>query len=378
MVRESFEDPNIAGILNRYFVCIKVDRKEHPDVDARYMRATLVLTGHGGWPNSVWLTPDGRPWFAATYVPWEDQPGRPGFNTLLLRLAEAWISRRGEILAAAEELWRASGQWLSAPTISTSPPSDLRSSARDILLRSFDPDHGGFGGPPKFPPHGELAWCVSDWTRDGDERLKSVLDRTLSAMARGAIHDVVGGGFHCYATDVRWFLPHYEMMLSDYAQLLRAYVDGWRITGRPEYVDVARNLVGWLFREMRAPNGTFCAAMNADDPLGEGMFYQWSWDELTQWLTPEEVHALARACGARPEGNAYDEATGEPTGRNLLAPCLGSGEPIWTTQRSALDKLLRARVSRPAPARDPMVLLGWNGLTVGALSYAGDVLGVAE
>ncbi len=335
MAHESFEDPEIAARLNRLFVCVKVDREERPDLDVLYMHATQLTVGRGGWPNTVWLTPDGRPWFAGTYFPPEDRGGTIGLRTLSERIAAAVASLRAE----------------------------------------FDAAHGGFRGAPKFPPHGELELLLDLQARDGGAGAFDMAVRTLEGMQAGGIHDRVGGGFHRYAVDERWFLPHFEKMLSDNARLLRIYAAASRAAGCPDFAATARGIARWMLREMRAPEGGFFTALDADSPGGEGRFYLWSDADLASALGPED-HALARRVfGARSGGNVHDEATGRPTGLNLLhcegAPGPGDEERI----PAVLDRLLAARAERPRPALDDKILTSWNGLALGALATAGRDLG---
>jgi len=372
MSRESFEDTTVAELLNRHFVCIKVDREEHPEVDARYMRATVWMTGHGGWPNSVWLTPDGHPWFAATYLPAADRPGRPGLRTVLTRLAEIWRLRRTEVEVTGRTVWQAIAEPPSSDARGVPAEEEVRARTRRQLAADFDPEHGGFGGAPKFPPMGELSWLIEDWMRDGHEPSRAMADLTLTAIVRGGVHDRVGGGFHRYATDEEWFLPHFEKLLGENARLLAILADGWRITARPEYAIAAEGIVRWMLGEMRSAEGTFFAALDADDAGGEGRFYQWTWDELVESLDAEDL-ALARdALGARPEGNTWSEATGRPTGWNLLALCAGDGRPVDGRRLARLfERLREARSRRIGPFRDETVLLSWNGLAVSALAHAG-------
>ena len=386
MERESFERQDVAAILNEHFVAIKVDREERPDVDRIYMNATQLLTGRGGWPNSVWLTPDGKPWFAGTYFPREDVAGRPGFKTVLKRLSEVWRTRRKDVEQQAERFSAAirrlgEGRHVEGPG---KLGADIVAAAIGELGRSFDSRHGGFGGAPKFPPHTALRLLLQARRRGGDEPLLNMATLTLDAMALGGVRDHVGGGFHRYSTDARWFQPHFEKMLYDNAQLSRAYVDAYLITGNEEYRRVAVGIYEWVLREMTDPAGGFHSALDADSEGEEGTFYLWRYDEIIRALGPEEGELFCRVYSVLKDGNYRDEATGRSTAQNILH----LGRPLAATAKvegidearlrprldRALGKLLELRGRRVRPHLDDKVLTGWNGLMVGSLAHAGRVL----
>ncbi len=389
MEHESFEDPEVAKVLNEGFVAIKVDREERPDLDQVYLLATQITTGRGGWPNSVWLTPDGRPWLTGTYFP------RDRFLSMLRESLTVWRTQRDRVEAQADRITdavRRMADPLGAGGMARAsyrpPGSGLRrslvESTLDRLAQDFDAEHGGFGRAPKFPPHQTLRLLLHELRERPPEdperrtRYLAMATGTLTAMARGGLHDHVGGGFHRYSVDAEWFLPHFEKMLYDNALLLRAFAEGFALTGDPEYRDAALGIVAWLRREMQAPEGGFFAGLDADSEGEEGRFYLWPHAELLAVLGPDDGAALATAYGAVPGGNHRDEASGKPTGRNLLARRGPVAEALAPRLPELLTRLRDARARRPRPALDDKVLVGWNGLTIGALAAAGRFLAEPE
>ena len=370
MEHESFEDAAVAQLLNELCVPVKVDREERPDLDDLYMVATQIMTGRGGWPNSVWLMPDGRPWYAGTYFPREDRGGQPGFKTLLVRLDEIWKSRRPEIEQQAAALTAAIQQNAAAAVSNAAPATraDLQATldqALRALEEEYDPRHGGFGGAPKFPPHSTLRLLLAAHARDPQPARLAMIQGTLDAMQAGGIHDHIGGGFHRYATDARWFLPHFEKMLYDNAQLARLYAEAYRITSNAAYAATARDTFDWVLRDMADPAGGFHSALDADSEGEEGRFYVWTRAQVEAVLGPAEAESFARAYGFTAGGNYHEEATGHATGANI--PFLAPGAPR-PAQPDALRKLREARARRVWPARDDKVLTAWNGLMIGALA----------
>ena len=368
MAHESFEDPDIAEALNSHFVSIKVDREERPDLDDVYMAATQLTTGRGGWPNSVWLTPDGRPWFAGTYFPPRDRNGALGFRTLTDRLADIWRDRRADVERQADALAAAVrravfGDGAAAGALR----ADAFAAALRQLCSEFDEAHGGFGTAPKFPPHTELQWLLAVGRERPAERQSVMIARTLDALARGGIRDVIGGGFHRYSTDERWRLPHFEKMLTDNAELLAIYADAAAWLDRPDYAAVARDTGRWLLREMEAPEGGFCAGLDADSPGGEGAFYTWTAEQLREALGAD-ADAAMRWYGAAPAGNFADEASGRASGANVLS-FADATAPADALERCRA-RLFAARAQRPRPARDEKIVAAWNGRAIGALSRA--------
>ncbi len=350
MAHESFEDATLAALMNEAFVNVKVDREELPQVDGTYMTFVQMFTGRGGWPTSVFLTPDGRPFFGGTYWPREDFGGHPGFATICRRVRDVWASNRRDLEDTAEQYSVALGEALAATSLSLPGSVVSVEQVLEGMRARFDGVHGGFGGAPKFPPHSEL------------ELLQLVGERgmavgTLEGMARGGIYDHVGGGFHRYSTDARWLVPHFEKMLYDNALLLDRYAAA-RGFGR-----VVERTVGWLKREMTSPEGAFYSALDADSEGVEGKFYVWSWEEL-QGLPDAET--FCKAFGCKPKGNFHDEASGRLTGLNILH---GGGAGAFDGQ---LGELLALRAKRVRPGLDDKCLVGWNGLAIAGLVRAGE------
>ncbi len=382
MERESFENEAIAEILNKYFIAIKVDREERPDVDDIYMTATQLFTQQGGWPNSVWLTPEGQPWFCGTYFPPTDGYGRPGFKSLLQQLAEAWDSNRDTVLQQAERVAEAMQQYANAssqPTSSGEFSRTLVERALQQLKGDFDSRHSGFGSQPKFPPHTSLNLIFGDRAHAPNDEALQIATATLDAMALGGIHDHIGGGFHRYSTDARWFLPHFEKMLYDNAQLGRAYIDGYRATGDENYRHVARGIFDWLLRDMTSPEGGFYSALDADSEGEEGKFYLWEPSEIQDILGEKEGQFFCRVYNIEEDGNYSEEAGGHHPGTSIahlqddletIAKAEGMPiETLVTRLQTARGKLRAIRDKRIWPHLDDKVLTAWNGLAIGSLAY---------
>ncbi|TMQ59174.1 MAG: thioredoxin domain-containing protein, partial [Candidatus Eisenbacteria bacterium] len=386
MERESFESETIAKLLNEKFVSIKVDREERPDVDEIYMRAVQLLTGSGGWPMSVFLTPDQKPFWGGTYFPPDDRGGHPGFASVLAALAETFATRREEVESAADRLASALRQMEGGRQFVASGPLDPAVSGRavDELAASYDRHYGGFGGAPKFPPHGALELLLHATAASPREDLEAIVRGTLDGMAMGGIRDHVGGGFHRYATDATWLVPHFEKMLYDNAQLASVYAEAFARWGDPEYRSAAEETLAWVTREMTAEEGGFYSALDADSEGGEGAYYLWSLKEITDVLGREVGDLFARVYGIEETGNFVDPVTGEEPGnivhRKRSWPELARAEEIPVEAlRAKMDRararLLLARLQRPAPGRDDKVVAAWNGLMIGAFARAGRVFG---
>lgn len=382
MEKESFEDPEIAELLNREFVCIKVDREERPDVDQLYMTACQAMTGHGGWPLSVFLTPEGKPFFAGTYFPPTRRHGLPSFREVLEQIARSWKSHRREIEERAENIWWSLEQALSTGRLGEGQASDLGAwelldDAVDRLKRLFDERYGGFGGAPKFPRAPFFVACLWAWAREKDVDALRMATVSLNAMAYGGIHDQIGGGFHRYATDARWIVPHFEKMLYDNALLLGVYTEAYLATSNEEYRRVAERTAEYLLREMRVGAGPFAASQDADSEGEEGKYYVWTWSELSKLLSPDELRVAEAIYGFSPYGNW--EGKNIPV-RHLpldqAAVALGlSVEDVCDAMDRIRHKLLRRRDTRVPPARDDKIIASWNGLTIEALALAGATLG---
>jgi len=302
MERESFEDPGVAALMNRDFVCIKVDREERPDLDEIYMAATVALSGSGGWPMTVFLTPEKLPFFAGTYFPPRDRYGRPGFTTLLERIAKLWREDRPTLLKQAAQLTSA-----IRAQARTSAPGPISAEAIDraarALEQSFDPRWGGFGGAPKFPPSAALELLLRHHARTGNARSLEMAKKTLDGMKNGGIYDHLGGGFARYSVDERWHVPHFEKMLYDNAELAKVYLAGYQVSGDEEYAEVARQTLDFVAREMQGEGGGYYSAFDADSEGEEGKFYVWRRDELDTILEREAAEAFAAAYDVTPQGN---------------------------------------------------------------------------
>jgi len=375
MERESFENEEIARFLNTHWVSIKVDREERPDVDDVYMTAVQLTSGRGGWPLSAFLLPDKRPFFAGTYFPPDDRHGRPGFFSVLRRLDAAWREKREDLESGAAEI--ASEVVAASGLAGRGAPEPLSPRSLGLLgaalSRLFDPDHGGFGDAPKFPPHLALAWLLRRGAA-GDAAALAMAEATLEAMALGGIRDHLGGGFHRYSTDAEWFLPHFEKMLTDNAQLLGVYARAYALTGNDLYRRVARETGEYLLREMTGPEGGFYAATDADSEGEEGKYFVWDPSEIRELLGEEDGKYFCEFYCVRPEGNFRDEATGRFMGRSILF--LSKRIPAIDEERLAPLRaaLLAARSRRVPPALDDKRIAGWIALAVSGLAIAGRIL----
>lgn len=351
MAHESFEDPAVAAFVNEHFVSVKVDREERPDVDAVYMEVTQAMTGHGGWPMTVFLTPDARPFHAGTYYPPSPRPGMPSFTQLVEAVAATWAERPDEILESAsavvEEISRH-----TAPLPPSTVDEEALSGAVVSLLGEFDRRNGGFGGAPKFPPSMVVEFLLRHHERTGSVEAISMATATADAMANGGMYDQLGGGFARYSVDASWVVPHFEKMLYDNALLLRFYTHLTRVTGSERYERVARDTAAFLLRDLRTAEGGFASSLDADTEGVEGLTYVWSFEELGE---------AASAFGVTSEPNFED---GKSTLRFVSEP----GEDV----RAAL---LAVRAARPQPGRDDKVVAAWNGMAIAALTEAGAFFG---
>ncbi len=367
MERESFENPEIAAIMNRHFVSVKVDREERPDVDQIYMQAVQSLTGHGGWPMTVFLTPDGEPFYGGTYYPPVEGHGLPAFPRLLQALAEAWANRRGEVVASAQKIGEALGQSERLRASTGLLTDEILFGAFQALSAQFDETEGGLGGAPKFPQPMIWEFVLRFWKRSKNPRGRQMVHTTLTMMARGGMYDQVGGGFHRYSVDPHWLVPHFEKMLYDNAQLASLYLSGWLAFGDPQCRRVSEETLDYLLREMADPAGGFYSATDADSEGHEGKFFVWSPEELREVLGPDDAEYAARYWsvdrGPNFEGKSILYVGGEPDPERIA--------PIRA-------RLYAARERRVHPARDDKVLAAWNGLACRAFAEAGRALGRAD
>jgi uncharacterized protein YyaL (SSP411 family) len=379
MERESFENGETARLMNDNFVCIKVDREERPDLDDIYMAATMAMSGHGGWPMTVFLTPEQKPFFAGTYFPPADAYGRPGFPTLLTRIAEVWQGDRDGIEKQASDLTDAVRAQLSslAPAVVSSA---LIEKAREQLSQSYDARWGGFGGAPKFPPSAGLRLLLRDHARTGSERSLEMVRGTLDGMKNGGMYDHVAGGFARYSTDERWHVPHFEKMLYDNGQLARVYTEAFQVTGDPEYERVASETLDYVLREMQSPEGGFYSATDADSEGEEGKFFVFTLNELDGILEPALARAFCAYYDVTAEGNwEHSNVLWTPRPRAQVAEKLALDEATLMKRVSEARALVyEARKKRVHPLLDDKILISWNALMIGALAEGGRVFGEAR
>ncbi|HVG62570.1 MAG TPA: thioredoxin domain-containing protein [Hyalangium sp.] len=378
MAHESFEDPAIARLMNEWFISIKVDREERPDLDQIYQGVVQLMRQGGGWPLTVFLTPDLRPFYGGTYFPPQDKYGRPGFPKLLEALHDAWVNERDKVLQQAEAFHEGLGE-LAAYGLDAAPSA---LSAEDMvkmgerMLRQVDPVNGGFGRAPKFPNPMDVSFLLRAWRRGGPGALKDAVMRTLERMALGGIYDQLGGGFHRYSVDERWLVPHFEKMLYDNAQLLHLYSEAQQVEPRPLWRKVVEETVEYVRREMTDTRGGFYAAQDADSEGEEGKFFVWKPDEVSA-LPPEQAQLLLRHFRITPQGNF------EHTGATVLEVVVPvaqlaqeRGLPVEALERelaAARRALFELREKRVKPGRDDKLLAGWNGLMIRGLALASRV-----
>ena len=393
MERESFENEAIAELVNRWFVPIKVDREERPDIDRIYMNYVQATTGGGGWPMSVWLTPDLKPFVGGTYFPPEDRYGRAGFPLILERVAQAWQNDRQKIVETSASLMeQLRSQANSAASGSDRVDASGADSAFQQLRRSFDSKLGGFSSAPKFPRPSVHNFLLRFWKRTGNSEARDMVVETLLAMERGGMHDQLGGGFHRYSVDEYWFVPHFEKMLYDQAQLVISYLEAFQITGEATLARAARRTLDYVMRDMTAPNGGFYSAEDADSAVdaarptdkSEGAFYIWSMQEVTSLLGADHARWLGFRYGMEPDGNVSNDPHHEFTGRNILFQAHSVEETAHHFDRpveevaAALDAaehaLFEARAKRPRPHLDDKILTSWNGLMISAFAKGGAIL----
>ena len=371
MEREVFSNPEIAAMMNKDFINIKIDREERPDLDEIYMTATQLLTQRGGWPNSVFLTPDLKPFYAGTYFPPTDVPGRPGFPTILDAVHEAWVTREDEVIESANQvsdtIELATSRGFRALT-ATPLDRSLTTAALDYLRTTYSETYGGFGGAPKFPSPANLEFLLSEYERVADESLLKMVTYTLDMMAYGGMYDQIGGGFHRYAVDEKWLVPHFEKMLYDNAQLAKVYLHAHQLTQEPRYRRVAEEIFKFVFREMTAPEGGFYAALDAETDAEEGKYYVWTADEIQKILGKKRAARFAGVYGVD-KGPNFE-------GKNVLyVPNGAAAEDALKEVESARERLLEARFEREYPLLDTKIIVNWNGLMIDALAYGYQVLG---
>jgi uncharacterized protein YyaL (SSP411 family) len=372
MAHESFEDDATAAEMNAQFVNVKVDREERPDVDAIYMQSVQALTGRGGWPMSVWCTPDGSPFYAGTYFPNDDRHGMPSFRRVCAAVGEAWRERRDDVVDQSRQLTAALVEEAARAKTAgdgTVDPAVLEHAYAGVRAQ-FEPRYGGFGRAPKFPQAMTIDFLCRAFVRNRSDETRHMVTTTLDAMAAGGIHDQLGGGFARYSTDDQWLVPHFEKMLYDNALLTRAYLHGHLVTGEARYRDVVDDIVTYVMRDLRDASGGFYAAEDADSEGVEGKFYCWSIDEIRD-VCGDDSEAVIAYYGVTEEGNFVDPHTGFRG--NILHLPERNAEPPVEVERSR-SRLLERRSERVRPGLDDKVLLGWNALMLSALGEAAAAL----
>ena len=382
MEKESFEDPGVADALNETFVCIKVDREERPDIDSTFMRVCQMMTGSGGGPLTILMTPDKEPFFAATYLPRESRFGRVGMKELIPRVKEAWEMRRNELYGFAERILSVLRRGEDETGFDRTGELDETTLDEAYLYFSdhFDEQFGGFGPAPKFPSPHRLTFLLRYWKRTGKEGALRMVEKTLESMRLGGIYDHIGFGFHRYSTDRQWLVPHFEKMLYDQALLTIAYVEAYQATGREEYKEIVQQTITYVLRDMVAPEGGFSSAEDADVEGEEGKFYLWSEDEIRATLPQDAAGLVLKICNVEEGGNFEEQSTRRKTGKNILylkepfsriandltIPLL----ELKTRWETARRRLFVMRSSRVHPSKDDKIMTDWNGLMIVALAKA--------
>jgi len=382
MARESFQDPEVADLMNQTFICIKVDREERPDIDQIYMKAALAMTGRGGWPLSIIMTADKKPFFAATYIPKRGSFGQAGMLEIIPRIGELWRENRDELLRSADQIL----DHLKQSPVGPSPEDEaldqsLLKRGYDALASIYDPQNGGFGGAPKFPALHNLLFLLRYWKRSKDAFALQMVEETLQAMRMGGVFDHLGGGFHRYSTDAGWRIPHFEKMLYDQAMMVMAYTEAYQATGKKEYARTVQEILEYVLRDMTSLQGGFFSAEDADSEGEEGAYYLWRADALKEVLDGEDFRLLIRLFDIYESGNFE-------AGRNILiarstfkdaASVLGISEvDLWGRWEGIRERLLAVREKRVHPPKDDKILADWNGLMIAALAKAAQALNLPE
>ncbi|MFP4392810.1 MAG: thioredoxin domain-containing protein [Desulfohalobiaceae bacterium] len=384
MAHESFEDQEVANLINQAFIPVKVDREERPEIDAVYMKACQIVSGRGGWPLSIFLTPEKKPFLAATYIPKHSRPPHQGLLELIPLLQDLWKNQRQKVLDSTQSITQALLH-SEQDTRGSLPDQNLLEQAVQEMNKNFDQLHGGLGSAPKFPAPHNLLFLLGRYERTGDKELLSMALKTLQAMRRGGLFDHLGFGFHRYSTDRMWIVPHFEKMLYDQALLILAYLKAFQITNDDFYASTAQQTLEYALQDLRDPEGGFYCGQDADSEGEEGKFYLWSKAEIQEALSEQDAQLAIQAFDIQNQGNFLDEATQEHTGQNILHRLSISDQEL--AQRFGLEieelqhrleavrqKLLQARNKRVRPQLDDKVLTDWNGLMLAALAFAGRIL----
>ncbi|MFQ5710009.1 MAG: thioredoxin domain-containing protein, partial [bacterium] len=384
MEHESFEDPEVARLMNQTFVSIKVDREERPDIDNIYMSVCQAMTGSGGWPLTIIMTPDKKPFFAGTYFPKTSRYQRIGLMDLIPRIADLWKNQRDKLLQSADQI-TAFLQKNSSYAPGDALNESVLNTAFHQLASRFDDTYGGFGSAPKFPSPHNFTFLLRYWHRTGDQQALNMVVKTMKAMRLGGIFDHVGFGFHRYSTDAHWLLPHFEKMLYDQAMLAMAYLETYQATKDEEFAETAREIFTYVLRDMTSPEGGFYSAEDADSEGEEGLFYLWTPEEIKEVLGKKDGDFFIKMFNVQPEGNFNDQATGQKTGRSILyleKPLSEIAKEAGLTEQAlrarwekARKKLFAVRAKRIHPQKDDKILTDWNGLMIAALAKGTQALG---
>ena len=381
MDRESYENEEVARIINENFVAIKVDRDERPDVDARYQAAVSAISGQGGWPLTAFLTPEGQPFFGGTYFPPDDNFGRPGYKRVLLSVALAFRERNAEIESSAQQLTAAIARAETHPNARQEFSPKLVDAIVNSIVQNFDLRHGGFGSAPKFPHPGALDLLLERYQGTGEKALLTVVNTTLEKMARGGVYDQLGGGFHRYSVDERWIVPHFEKMSYDNSELLKNYLHAYQVSGQPLFRETAESIIGWVREVLTDPEGGFYASQDADYSLeDDGDYFTWTQAEIREVLEAEEARAVALYYDVEPQGEMHHNPAKNvlyvaSTVEEIASRMGKTTDEVRRWLERARQKMLRARVGRPTPQVDKTIYVGWNGLFVSAFLEAYRVLG---
>ena len=373
MAHESFEDSYIGKLMNKTFVSIKVDREERPDIDKIYMTVCQLMTGSGGWPLTIIMTPDKKPFFAGTYFPKESRFGRIGIIDLIKRIDNFWKNERKQLLESSEKVIFALKD-VNIESPGNSLTKSVLNSTYSQLLARFDKENGGFGKSPKFPTPHNLLFLLRYWKRTGDENALTMVEKTLKQMRMGGIYDHIGFGFHRYSTDSDWLVPHFEKMLYDQSLLTLAYLETYQATNKKEYANTAIEIMTYVLRDMNSPEGAFYSAEDADSEGEEGKFYVWSKPEIEEILGVDKTEDFSKLYNVNVEGNFLDEATRVKTGKNILHQKFSSTNPSKFDVESARKQIFEVREKRVRPHKDDKVLTDWNGLMIAAFAKAGYIL----
>jgi uncharacterized protein YyaL (SSP411 family) len=391
MEKESFEDTEVAKMLNDTFVCIKVDREERPDLDAVYMKVCQAITGTGGWPLHIIMTADKKPFFAATYIPKDERFGKSGLKQLVPQVKQLWESKRKELIDSSEKI-TALLKERERDSRGLEPVEELAASTLDEaylhLAENYDEDNGGFGYAPKFPSTHNLSFLLRYWNRTRYDKALQMVEKTLRAVRLGGMYDHLDSGFHRYATDPKWLVPHFEKMLYDQAMSVIAYVEAYQATRKEEYEQTAREVISYVLRNMSDSSGGFYSAEDADSEGEEGKFYLWTEQEIRQALAQDEAELVKKVFGIEEEGNFAEATTGKKTGKNVLylrKPLAEIASDLYLSPLElqklvdfARQKLLAVRQNRVRPSRDDKILVDWNGLMIVALAKASQVFDEPE